>query len=149
MLKKSLEVLEFIGMPAKMAATIVSVFIGFSLCLAVLPPFLFVKNLSAKVENMEINVVQKVDSIIGMVSNLDNTQKILIEWTIDSSKTSEYTTSQLVEILKAIAKEERVKIIISEKEKAIEQYQIDHLPHYQPPQLPTRKFSIGIKPDKK
>lgn len=149
MWKKTLEVLEFIGMPAKMAATIVSVVIGFSLCLAVLPPFMFVKGLSYKVDNMETNVVQKVDSIISMVGKLDNTQQVLIEWTIDSSKTSEYTTNQLVEILKEVAKEERVKIIITEKEKAIDQYQIDHLPHHQPPPVPIKKFNIGVKPNKK
>ncbi len=148
MLKKTIEVLNFIGMPTKMAATILSIIIGFSLALAFIPPYMFIKNLSAKVEHMETNVVQKVESLMSMVNTLDDTQQVLIEYTIDSSKTAEYTTNQLVEILKEVSSEERVKIIISEKKKAIDQYQKDHLPHNQTNIEPKKKYVIGIKPIK-
>ncbi|MCW3784945.1 hypothetical protein [Plebeiibacterium sediminum] len=148
MLNKTIEVLNFIGMPPKMAVTLLSIIIGFSLALAILPPYMFIKDLSSKVENMETNVVHKVDSLLTMVNTLDDTQQVLIEYTIDSSKTAEYTTNQLVEILKEVAHEERVKIIISEKKKAIDQYQQDHLPHNRAKIEPKKKFIIGIKPIK-
>ncbi len=149
MWNKTIEILNFIGMPKRLVVTIITLFIGFSIALSFIPPYLFIKNLSAKVTNMETSVVQKVDSIIGLVGQLDNTQQILIEYTIDSSKTAEYTTNQLVEILKEVAKEERVKIIISEKKKAINQYQQDHLPHNKNDFVHKKHFNIGINPHKK
>ena len=95
---------------------------------------------------METTVVGKVDELIGLVSHLGDNQQIVIEYTIELSKTEEYSTTQLVEILKELAKEERVKIIIQEKEKSIKQYQKDHLPHNKKEPPPKRTGTIGIRP---
>ena len=137
---KTIEVLNFIGMPPKMAAALASIVLGFSLALAIIPPFVFVKELSSKVSSMENSVVAKVDSLMRLTNELKNVQNTSSEYVIELSKTNEFTTGELVEILKELAKEEKVKVIIKEKEKAIKQYQQDHLPHNK-----KREFTIGIK----
>jgi len=131
--------LDKFGIPSGLVNALFFISIGALITIPSMAVWNTFTGLDARDDKFDTNI-QRLDSLMTKIS--DN-QDINLYFMLESSRTQEFTTNSLVEMMQEIGKEnpDALRVIV-EKKKAVDQYQKDHLPHYKKRMFKQGDFKI-------
>ena len=120
-------ILEKMGIPAGLVRALFFLTTG----ILVTIPTMSVWGTFTSMDNDIRGIEQHLPRLDSMIMKISNNQDINLYFMLELSKTQEFTSNSLVEMMQENAKDkpDALRMII-EKKKAVDQYQKDHLPHY-------------------